>query len=288
MHTTKAPPQAKCAKAGKVLKKRTLPSTCQLVDEFVDEGVPDKEPMYGDEEADKQRAIKESLKEVLGAHGGPLPPVVFREPDTGKFQPLPETLKKKNPAEQFIFQRRTPAPTVPSSHEESSSLYAELGLTDNEKDYDNEVSRDINPKAHIEGQAGSDPGKQVEAQAGSDPGAAANSQLPPCHVVHAGPNLEHMNLEVTDTSSQPNPEQMDVEFTTTAYPNVQENLKLPTEGEVRLEEPESSVGTLSSLQNLDKELSFIDQFLVEKSHEDEPEKRNTEAEVQSMVTVPIH
>ncbi|GJY13332.1 hypothetical protein Tco_0382641 [Tanacetum coccineum] len=74
----------------------------------------------------------------------------------------------------------------------------------------------------------------------------------------------------------------------TAYPKVQENLKLPTEGEVRLEEPASSAGTLSSMKNLDKDLSFTDQFLVEKSQEDEPEKTNTEAEVQSMVTVPIH
>ncbi|GKA58949.1 hypothetical protein Tco_0758262 [Tanacetum coccineum] len=97
-----------------------------------------------------------------------------------------------------------------------------------------------------------------------------------------------MELEASDTSIQPNPEQMDEEFTTTAYPNVQENLKLPTEGEVRLEEPASSVGTLSSLKNLNKELSFADQFLVEKSQEDEPEKTNTESEVQSMVTVPIH
>ncbi|GJT67872.1 hypothetical protein Tco_1019352 [Tanacetum coccineum] len=81
---------------------------------------------------------------------------------------------------------------------------------------------------------------------------------------------------------------MDEEFTTTTYPNVLGNLKLPTEGKVRLEEPASSAGTLSSLQNLDKELSFTDQFLVEKSQEDELEKTNTEAEVQSMVTVPIH
>ncbi|GKC49649.1 hypothetical protein Tco_1072394 [Tanacetum coccineum] len=80
---------------------------------------------------------------------------------------------------------------------------------------------------------------------------------------------------------------MDEEFTTTAYPNVQENLKLPSKGEVRLEEPASSAGTLSSLQNLDKELSFTNQFLAEKSREDKPEKTNTEAEVQSMVTVPI-
>ncbi|GJY11377.1 hypothetical protein Tco_0379562 [Tanacetum coccineum] len=54
------------------------------------------------------------------------------------------------------------------------------------------------------------------------------------------------------------PEQMDEEFTTTAYPNVQENLKLPTEDQVILEEPASSMGTLSSLQNLEKDLSFTD------------------------------
>ncbi|GJU10616.1 hypothetical protein Tco_1133012 [Tanacetum coccineum] len=257
--TTEAPPQAERAKAGKVLKKRTLPSTLQLVDEFVDKGVPDKEPMYDDEEADTQRAIEESLKEVLGAHGGPLPPVVFREPDTRKFQPLLEVSGKGKE------KRRTPAPTVPLSHEESSSLYAELGLTDSETNSDNEVSHDINPKAHIEGQPGSDHGKQVKAQARSDPSVGADSRIQLSHVVHAGPNLEHMNLEVSDTSPQPNPEQMDEEFTTMIYPSVQENLKLLTEGEVRLEEPASSAGTLSSLQNLDKDLNFTNQFLAEKS-----------------------
>ncbi|GKF37017.1 hypothetical protein Tco_0113775, partial [Tanacetum coccineum] len=58
--------------------------------------------------------------------------------------------------------------------------------------------------------------------------------------------------------------------------------------DVRLEERASSIGTLSSMKNLDKEFSFTDQFHVEKSQEDEPEKTNTEAEVQSMMTVPIH
>ncbi|GKB81877.1 hypothetical protein Tco_0948772 [Tanacetum coccineum] len=81
---------------------------------------------------------------------------------------------------------------------------------------------------------------------------------------------------------------MDEEFTTTAYPNVQENLKLPTEDQVILEEPASSSGTLSSLQNLEKDLSFTDQFFVEKPQEEEPGKINAEAEVQSMVSVPIH
>ncbi|GJR89142.1 hypothetical protein Tco_0213153 [Tanacetum coccineum] len=97
-----------------------------------------------------------------------------------------------------------------------------------------------------------------------------------------------MDVEVTDTSIQQNPEQMDEEFTTTAYPNVQENLKLPTEDQVRLKEPTNSAGTLSSLQNLDREFSFTNQFLKEKSQEDEPKKTNIKSEVQSMVTIPIH
>ncbi|GJY40118.1 hypothetical protein Tco_0427388 [Tanacetum coccineum] len=97
-----------------------------------------------------------------------------------------------------------------------------------------------------------------------------------------------MDLEATDASSQQKLEQMDEEFTTTAYQNVQENLKLPTEDQVILEEPVSSTGTLSSLQNLEKDLSFTDQFFIEKPHEEESGKTNAETEVQSMVSVPIH
>ncbi|GJZ21548.1 hypothetical protein Tco_0558587 [Tanacetum coccineum] len=230
----------------KVVKKRTLKISQQLVDEFVDEGVLADEPRFEDEEDDIiQNVMEESLKDAYPAPRGPLPPVVLLNL---------QTPKKKNPAEQFIFQRRTPAPTIPSSHEESSSLYVELGLTDSETESDNEVSR--------EGQAGSDPGKLVEGQDGSNPGVAVDSRIQPTHVVHAGPNLEHINLE--------------------------ENLKISIEGEVRLEEPARSAGTMSSMQNLDKELSFTNQFLAEKSQEDEPEKINTKMEVQSMVTVPIH
>ncbi|GJS27831.1 hypothetical protein Tco_0488451 [Tanacetum coccineum] len=215
--TTKAPSQAKHLKAGKVLKKRTLSSTPQLVDEFVDEGVPNKEPMH-----------------------------VFREPDTGKIQPLLEvegkgkekvgeeqaaqvllnlqTPNKKNPVEQFIFQRCTPATTEPSGLVESSSLYAELGLTDSETDSDEEVSPDMNAQ-----------GQEV-GQGGTNPGDAGMSQTP------------------------------------SRLSKVQENLKLPTKGDVRLKEPASSAGTLSSMKNLNKE------FLVEKSQEDELEKTNTEVE----------
>ncbi|GJR59594.1 retrovirus-related pol polyprotein from transposon TNT 1-94 [Tanacetum coccineum] len=213
--SSEAPSPAKRPKAGKVIKKQKSKSSLQLIDEFVDEGVPDKESVYGDKEADMQRAIKETLKEVHYAHRGPLPPMVIREPDSGKFQPLPDVQGKGK-----------------------------------------EKMLEIKTKARL------DQTLQDEGQAGSNPGDATVSQPQSSHVVHAGPNREHMDLE--------------------------ENLKLPTEDQVRLKEPASSARTLSSLQNLNKELSFADQFLVNKSQEDEPKKTNTESEVYSMVTVPIH
>nr|GEY06097.1 hypothetical protein [Tanacetum cinerariifolium]GEY11466.1 hypothetical protein [Tanacetum cinerariifolium] len=73
------------------------------------------------------------------------------------------------------------------------------------------------------------PDEQAEGQAGPNPGDAAASQPLPSHVVHAGPILEHMDFEVVDVLTQPHPEQMDEGFTVTAYPKVQENLKLTVE-----------------------------------------------------------
>ncbi|GJT12601.1 retrovirus-related pol polyprotein from transposon TNT 1-94 [Tanacetum coccineum] len=142
--------------------------------------------------ADTQRAIEESLKDVHGAPRGPLPFVVFRETDTGKYQPLPEvegkgkekvsveqvaqvllnlqTPKKKSPDEQYIFQRRTSTPTEPSGHDESSSLYAELGFSNSDTESDEEVPPIVKSGAQDEGQAGPNPGKQDEGQTGRNPG----------------------------------------------------------------------------------------------------------------------
>nr|GEZ51511.1 hypothetical protein [Tanacetum cinerariifolium] len=68
-----------------------------------------------------------------------------------------------------------------------------------------------NPGNHDEGQARPNPGVQDEGQAGSNPDDAAESQPKSSHVVHAGPNLEHMDLEATDASTQQNPKQIDEE-----------------------------------------------------------------------------
>nr|GFA82484.1 hypothetical protein [Tanacetum cinerariifolium] len=117
-----------------------------LVDEFVDDGILEREPRFDDEKADMQREVEESLKSVHDAHRGLLPQVVFREPNSGKFQPLLEA--------------------------------------------------GPNPRVQIKGQAGSNPSDDTEPQPQSS------------YVVHARPNLKHMDLEATDVSTQQNPEQM--------------------------------------------------------------------------------
>ncbi|GJV67519.1 hypothetical protein Tco_1483028 [Tanacetum coccineum] len=281
-----------------------------MVDEFVDKGIPLTEPRFGDLEADTQRAIEESLKDAHGAHRGPLLPVVFRVTDTGKFQPLPEvegkgkdkvgaeqaarvllnlqTPKKKSPTEQYIFQRRTSAPTETSSHDESSSLYVELGLTESDMESDEEVPPVVKSGASDEGQAGPNPGIQDEDQAGPKPGNDTVSQTLSTPCVHVGPNLEHTDAEATDATSQPQPGQMDEEFTATAYPNVQENFKLTVDDPVIPEEPASSTGTLSSLQHLAKDFSFSDQFFNDKPLEANNEKTTADTEAESMVSVTIH
>nr|GEX23134.1 hypothetical protein [Tanacetum cinerariifolium] len=65
-------------------------NSLRSVDESVEEGIPEKEPRFDDEEDDIQRAVEESLKSVYDAPRGPLPSVVIIEPDSRKFQPLPE------------------------------------------------------------------------------------------------------------------------------------------------------------------------------------------------------
>nr|GEW55810.1 retrovirus-related Pol polyprotein from transposon TNT 1-94 [Tanacetum cinerariifolium] len=197
---------------------------------------PGLEPRFDDEEANVQRALEESLKSVYDAPRGPLPPVVIREPESRKYQPLPEVQGKGK--EKFIFQRRTSTPTEYSGQDESSSLYAELGLIDNEVESDEDVVG-IDTGVQDEGQAGPNLGEQDEGQAGPNP----------------------------DVSTQPHPEQIDEGFTATAYPKVQENLKLTVKEQVILEEPASSIGTLSSLQHLAKDLNFGDIFFNDKPSE---------------------
>nr|GEW84412.1 hypothetical protein [Tanacetum cinerariifolium] len=174
----------------------------------------------------------------------------------------PVNLKNKSPVDQFILQRRTHMPAEASRPVESPSMDAKLAMIDSETESDEEVPK-INTGDQDEGQARRNPGIQDEGQAGPNPGVQDEG---------------HARLNPSDVA----------ECTITAYPNVQENLKLPSEDLMIPEEPTSFTGTLSSLQNLEKELNFTDQFSMEKQQEEEPGKTNAKAEVQSMVSGLIH
>ncbi|GJT10842.1 hypothetical protein Tco_0857884 [Tanacetum coccineum] len=89
----------------------------QLVNEFVDEGFPEKEPIYG---KGKEKVIEEQAAHDL---------LTLQTP------------KRKSPAEQFIFQRRTSMPTEPSGIADSPSLDVDLAPTNNETKPDEEVPR---------------------------------------------------------------------------------------------------------------------------------------------------
>nr|GEW09369.1 hypothetical protein [Tanacetum cinerariifolium] len=142
-----------------------------------------------------KRRIELSLKDLKARNQGPARPVVFKEPDSGRFQRLPEvqgkgkekviekqaardlitlqTLKKKSPIDQYIFQRCTPTTTGPSGNVESLSLDAEVPNCEMEsdktvtpvnkqKDTSNREPTEINVVVQDEGQAGSNSSKQDE------------------------------------------------------------------------------------------------------------------------------
>ncbi|GKF35260.1 hypothetical protein Tco_0108460 [Tanacetum coccineum] len=80
---------------------------------------------------------------------------------------------------------------------------------------------------------------------------------------------------------------MDDGFIATAYPEVQENLKLTVDEQMIPEEPVSSTGTLSSLQHLTKDFSYGDQFIDDKPSEANYEKTTADTKAESMMTVTI-
>nr|GEX35408.1 hypothetical protein [Tanacetum cinerariifolium] len=294
--TSDKPPKVKKSKYGWVSKKRTLKyvATSEAEDVLI------MEPQVTAEDAELQKVLEESMKTAYAtAPRGPLPPVVIREPESGKYQPLPEVPgkgkakvteeqvahdllslqkpKKKSPADQYIFQRRVFEPTGSSEHDES--LYVMLGQSDSEEESE-KVMIGADEGGQSERQAGLDPG-----QAGPNPGdAGAEVQSIPSPVVHAGLDRKHMDLDVADVSPQPSTEQLDEGFTATAYQRVQENLKLVVEEHVLLEEPASSSGTLSSLQHLSKDISFRDLFFSDKPSDVD---KNAKTKVESMVNFPI-
>ncbi|GJX35266.1 retrovirus-related pol polyprotein from transposon TNT 1-94 [Tanacetum coccineum] len=231
-----------------------------------------------DDEYNLQRGIQISLKSLQALIGG----VVIREPNPGFIQKLPEVKGngkciRRNPVTQDASTRPSAQP-----QDDTSVNVVQDTLLPTDSTNDAETAADMeqsNKEIFIEfdeGQAGSDLSKTPESrpppehellekdQAGSDPGQS--------HVAQAGPN----------------PKTMHEDFIATIYPAVHESLKLTTKEHVHTENSPSSSGTLSSMKNLEDAFTFGDQFLNDKSIEEEPGKDNVETKVESMVTVPIH
>nr|GFA36384.1 hypothetical protein [Tanacetum cinerariifolium] len=243
--TSDKPPKAKKKyKYGWVSKKCSLKhvATSEAEDVLL------MEPQITAEDAELQKVLEESMKTAYAAAPrGPLPSVVIREPESGKYQPLLEVPgkgkakvseeqvahdllslqkpKKKSPADQYILQRRISEPVGSSLYDDSP--YAVLGQSDSEEESEKFV-------------LGATEGGNDEDQAGPDP---------------------------------------DEGFTATFYLKVQESLKLAVEEQVLLEEPASSSGTLFSLQHLSKDISFGDLFFSDKPSNAD---KNAETDVESM------
>nr|GEY95703.1 hypothetical protein [Tanacetum cinerariifolium] len=241
-----------------------------------------------DEDADFQKAVEESMKDAYALPKGPLPPVVIREPESGKYQPLPEVpgkgkAKVEEESEKIVHGvekgsqdegQAGPDPNAQAKGQTGSDTGAQA-----------EGQVGSNPEETSEGQAGSNPDETSEGQARPDPSnAEARVQSTSSPVVHAGSDREHMDIDVANVSPQPSTEPLYERFTATIYPNVQENLKLAVEEPVLLEEPASSSGTLSSLQHLSRDFTFGDQFFSDKPSDAD---KSAETEVESMVNVPI-
>nr|GEZ52176.1 integrase, catalytic region, zinc finger, CCHC-type, peptidase aspartic, catalytic [Tanacetum cinerariifolium] len=169
--TSDKPPKEKKSKHRWVSKKRSRKNE----DASKTEEVPMVEPQAADEDADYQKALEESMKDAYALPKGPLPPVVIREPESGKYQPLPEV---QGNGKAKVTEERVSKPTRSSRHDESP--YALLGQSDNEEESEtvvlgaeeggqDEVHVGPDPDAQAKDQTRSDAGAQAEGQAGSNP-----------------------------------------------------------------------------------------------------------------------
>ncbi|GJV29495.1 hypothetical protein Tco_1385943 [Tanacetum coccineum] len=137
------------------------------------------------------------------------------------------------------------------------------------KDVANVIDQEETTVELNEGQAGSKPGKTPESRPPPDDDKMDEDQA----------GLDHRESRVA--LAGPNPEPTHEEFMANIYPNIHESLKYLVDEHVILEDPLSSSETLSSMRNLDDAYTIEDQFLNDKSTEDEPRKLNVEAEVVS-------
>ncbi|GJZ97524.1 hypothetical protein Tco_0669977, partial [Tanacetum coccineum] len=218
------------------------------------------------------------------------------------------TPNRRSTTDQFIFQRRIPAtekastgPSAQPQDDTSANIVSDsLSLADAETGVESDKTNNGGNTEilQITEELGEDVDKQVnleektteldQDQAGSDPGETHESRPPLEQVLmdedQARPDPGESGMALAGTD----PELTHDEFMANLYPKVQESLKFPADEHVILEDPLSLIRTLSSMKNMKDAYTIEDQIINNKSTKDEPRKLNVEAEVVSMVTVPIY
>ncbi|GJT06085.1 retrovirus-related pol polyprotein from transposon TNT 1-94 [Tanacetum coccineum] len=269
---TKAKPLQKAGK-GKVAKVRTVKSSLQLVnepDEELAHSEPEPKHQGEGEEFDMERAIQMSLDSFqVQVHAG-VGGVAIQELVAEAIRPLLivegkgkatvtkeqviqsllalHTPQRRSTTDQFIFQRQTP-----TTEEASTRPSAQP-----QDDTSTNIVHDSPSLADAKTGVGSDKTNSGD-QTGSDPGETHESRPLPEHVLmdedQAGsdPGISYVAL------AGPDPKPTHDDFMTDLY-----------------------------LKNLEDAYAIGDQFINDKSTDDEPGKLNVEAKVVSMVTVPIY
>nr|GEZ03302.1 E-beta-farnesene synthase [Tanacetum cinerariifolium] len=289
--TSDKPPKEKKSKHGWVSKKRSQKN----VEASKTTEVPTVEPQVADEDAEYQKVLQEIMKDAYALPRGMLPPVVIREPESGKYQPLPEVLgkgkakvteeqvahdllslqkhKKTSPTDQYIFQRRVFEPTGSSGHDESP--YALLGQSDSEEESEKTGS---DAGAQAEDQTGSDAGAQAEGQAGSNPDETSEGQA------RSNPD------ETSEGQARPDPGDTEAKVQSIPSPVVyagsdREHMDLdvadvsPQPSTEKLDEGFTAMAYLKIQENL--------KLAVEEQRQTFRHRQNAETKVESMVNVTI-
>nr|GEW59091.1 hypothetical protein [Tanacetum cinerariifolium] len=150
--------------------------------------------------------------------------------------------------------------------------------------FDEEKGKDVDDQVNLKEKTD----ELDQGQSGSDPGRTPESRPPPEQVVIDKDQARSDPGKRRGALAGPDPEPTHDEFMDDLYPKVQESLKFPSDKHVILEEPLSSSRTLSLMKNLDDAYTIGDQFINDKSAEDESGKLNAESKVVSMVTALIY
>ncbi|GJR31437.1 hypothetical protein Tco_1107669 [Tanacetum coccineum] len=209
---------------------------------------PDEEPAHSEPEPEPK-------------HQG----VAIQEPVTEAIRPLPVVEGKD-------------AETMAESDKTNSGCETEI------LQIAKEPGEDVTNQVNLEEKTA----KLDQDQTGSDPGESLESRPQP-EQVHMDEDQDGPDPGISRVAlAGPDPEPTHDKFMADLYPKVQESLKFLADEHVILEDPLSSTRTLSSMKNLEDEYAIRDQFINEKSTDDEPGKLNVEVEVVSMVTVPIY